>query len=159
MRYLYSKLPKRQYLAEMKRKFSSPFLIFDSRVTGFVLGPFFAVAHYQPYEWNRRWTSECNRAWGMVRETGDGLKICYLPGKGYLAPSWFVGYTLICWIFFQIVEMENGEELGSFAWAFSLGCALIACLASTFGSLVTEAGQQGVQEVSKFLQDPENYYC
>ncbi len=159
MRYLYSKLPKRQYLAAMKRKFSSPFLLFDSRVTGCVLGPFFAVAHYQPYEWNRRWTSECNRAWGMVREADGELEIRFLRGKGYLAPGWFAGYTVICWLIFQISEINNGVELGPNAWVFSLFCALIACLASTVGSLFTEAGQQGVQEVNKFLQDPENYYC
>ncbi len=159
MHYLYSQLPKVQYLAAMKRKFSSPFLVFDSRVTGFVLGSFFAVAHYQPYEWNRKHTSECNRAWGFVRESDGELEICFIRGKGYLAPGWLAVYTIFCWLFFQFTEVKNDVEMGAYAWIFSFACAMIACLASAFVSMITEAGQQGVQEVNKLLQDPENYYC
>ncbi len=157
--YLYSKLPKDQYLAAMRRKFTNPLLIFDRRITGFTLGSFFAVAHYQNYEWNRRITGECNRAWGFVKEVDGELEICFLRGKGTLTPTWLLVQTLLCEGIFLFVQVRNGVDLGIYSWLLAFGCALISSLASAFGSSVTEAGQQGVREVNKFLVDPENYYC
>lgn len=159
MKYIYSRLPKARYLAVMKQKFRSPLYVFDERLTGFVLGSFFAVAHYQPYEWNRKITSECNRAWGFVKEADGELEIRFLRGKGLLAPGWFLVWTLVCrtmWWFFEIAE---GTDLpGSLSWSLCALMSLIVCGASAIESSLTEAGKAGAREIDRFLKDPEQYY-
>jgi len=159
MWYLASKLPKEKHLAAMKRKFDSPFLIFDERLTGIVIGPFFAVAHYQAWEWNRRITIECNRAWGYVKD-GDGeLEIRFLRGKGLLAPISFLVVTVFCRLIFWFAELNTQESLGWVLWGAAALCALIACGVTAIQDCLTEAGQTGAKEINKFLTDPENYYC
>lgn len=159
MNYLYSPLKKQAYLSAMKRKFHNPLLIFDERVTGFVLGSFFAVAHYQEYEWNRRITSECNRAYGFVRESHGELEICFFRGKGMLAPSWLLVWLLLIRLAFLVVEVPAGQSMGVAAWISSAAIALVTCAISAFHSSVTEKGAAGAYEIDKLLEDPENYYC
>lgn len=158
MRYLYSKLPKDKYLDAMKRKLDNPFLLLDERVTGLVLGPFFAVAHYQPYEWNRRITSECNRAWGFVREAEGELEICFLRGKGLLAPGWFLFWTFFGRLVFFAFEIQYAEPFGWIGWVLSAVFALCACVGTAITSSLTEAGEAGIREINKFLENPEDYY-
>ena len=160
MWYQYSKLPRDKYLAAMKRKFDSPLWLFDERITGFVIGPFFAAAHYQSYEWNRKITSECNRAWGYVKEADGELEIRFVRGKGLLAPGWFLVLTLFCRILCLFFELREGQMLpGGAMWLISAVCALVTCGASALESCLTEAGAAGAREIDKFLKDPENYYC
>lgn len=156
---LYSGMPKDQYLKTLKRKFDSPLRLCDSRVTGLVIGSFFAAAHYQSYEWNRRITGECNRAWGIVKASHGKLEICFIRGKGLLAPGWFLVLTSLCRVILLLAEMGEYYTLGPLAWVLSAACALIACAVTALGSSVTEEGAQGIREINKFLEDPENYYC
>ena len=160
MKYIYSQLPKKQYLEAMKRKFDNPFCIFDKRITGIVLGPFFAAAHYQSYEWNRKITSECNRAYGFVKEVDGELEICFLRGKGLLAPGWFLVFTLLCEITVLIASILEPEfSMGIYGWLLSAFAALMICCVSATESCLTENGQAGVWEIDRFLQNPEEYYC
>ena len=135
MEIQYVSMKKRDYLAAMKRKFSSPLYLWDARLTGFVVGSFFAVAHYQPYEWNRKITSECNRAYGYVKEVHGELQIHYFRGYGLLTPGWLLVMTLL-----------------------SFACALVACVISAIQVGFTDAGVLGAREVEKFLENPEEYY-
>ncbi len=161
MNILYSNLPKQKYLAEMRASFTSPLAVFswNSRLTGFVLGSFFAVAHYQPHEWNRQITNECNRAYGFVKEENGWLKIQFVRGKGMLSPCWLLFYTLLCRVMFAFFEIRNEMKLGSTAWILSFVCALVIGLATAFTDSITEEGQAGVWEIDKFLRNPETYFC
>lgn len=159
MEYIYSPMKKQAYLDALKRKFENPLNFWDERVTGFVLGPFFAVAHYQEYEWNRRITSECNRAYGIVRENPVELEICFFRGKGILAPSWLLIWTVILRLWFLFLEIQVGESFGMVTWISSAAISLVICLISAFHSSITEKGEAGAWEIYKLLKDPENYYC
>ena len=96
----YSRLQPKAYLGALKSCFSFPLAFFHSeRVTGIVLGRFFSVAYHSPWEWNRRITSECNRAIGYVKGTGEGTEIHFIRSRGLLSPFWLVFWTLICMLF------------------------------------------------------------
>lgn len=156
---VHCQMAKEKYLEALKRKFDNPLYIFDERLTGMVIGPFFAAAHYQPYEWNRRITGECNRAWGYVKETHGELEIRYFRGKGLLSPGWLLAVTLLCWGVLLLAELESDFGFGWLTLGISAACALVACTVTAIGSAMTEEGAAGVREVDKFLQDPENYFC
>ena len=159
MNYIYSGQPKDKYLAAMKQKFRNPLYVFDERVTGMVLGRFFSVAHYQGYEWNRKITSECNRAWGFVREVDGELEICFFRGKGLLAPGWFLIWTLVCRTMWWFFEMREGTDLPwHISWGLCAAMALIACGATAIESCLTEAGEAGAREIDRLLKDPEQYF-
>jgi hypothetical protein len=158
MEIQYVSMKKRDYLAAMKRKFSSPLYLWDARLTGFVVGSFFAVAHYQPYEWNRKITSECNRAYGYVKEVHGELQIHYFRGYGLLAPGWLLVMTLLCRLIFWIAEIQRNMDIGVTAWVVSFACALLACVISAIQVGYTDAGVLGAREVEKFLENPEEYY-
>lgn len=158
MEIQYSSMKKQDYLSAMKRKFTSPLYLWDSRLTGFVLGSFFAVAHYQPYEWNRKITSECNRAYGYVKEVHGELQIRYFRGYGLLAPGWLLFMTLLCRLVFWIMEMQADIAIGVTAWIVSAACALTGCGISAIQVNFTDAGIAGAREVNRFLENPEDYY-
>ncbi len=153
---LKSSLSREVYMRELRRSFSSPWNIWEERVVGVTLGPFFALAHYQEYEWNRRITSECNRAWGYVKEADGELEVCFLRGKGLLAPGWMLLYTLFLRCVFLLTGATPDEN--GVAWAFSLIVAVFIGLGSAFTSSITEAGEEGYREVTRLLMAPEQYY-
>lgn len=158
MYYLESELCKSEYLSQLKRTFKNPFLLHDERVCGLILGPFFSVAYHSPYEWNRRITSECNRAWGYVKEKDGNTCVTFIRGKGLLSPFWFVLYVLIFYVVLLYVgyELYVGHEL--LFLAISCGISLVVCLTTAFQSIITEAGEAGFHEVTRLLLHPEEYY-
>lgn len=147
-------MPKKKYLETLKCKMDSPFYVFQERVTGIILGPFFTVAYYAPWEWNRRITAECNRAFGFVREVDGKTTVTFLRGKGLLSPLWLIFYTLLCMLMF------GGTGMGTIGvlWGASFGCAFIACGVTAIQSCLTENGIAGAGEITKLLTDPENYF-
>lgn len=148
-----SALCRKDYLTKLKQTFRSPFLLFSEHVSGIVIGPFFSVAYHSPYEWNRRITSECNRAWGYVQEIDGKTTVGFVRGKGLLTPSWFLIYTVLCYLIFLLGGMYEPVF-----FAISCGIALVACLATAFQSVITEAGEAGFHEVTRLLLHPEEYY-
>jgi len=150
---LESELSRNAYLSALKRTFRSPFLLFDERVCGIIVGPFFSIAYHSPYEWNRRITSECNRAWGYVKEIDGRVCVRFVRGKGLLTPSWFLLYTLLCYGIFLLYGVYEPVFL-----AISCGVSLVGCLATAFQSIITEAGEAGFHEISRLLLHPEEYY-
>ncbi len=153
MYYLESSLSSKEYLARLRRTFRSPFLICDERVCGIVIGSFFSVAYHSPYEWNRRITSERNRAWGYVKEVDSKSCVSFIRGKGMLSPFWFCFYTLFCYALFLLKAGHHPVFL-----AISCGLALVACLTTAFQSIITEQGEAGFHEVTRLLLHPEEYY-
>ena len=105
--YLESSLTANEYLSQLKRTFCSPFLIYDERVCGIIIGPFFSVAYHSPHEWNRRITSECNRAWGYVKEVDGKASVTFMRGKGLLSPFWLVFCTLL---WYAVLSLKFGHE-------------------------------------------------
>ena len=148
-----SELCRKDYLTKLKQTFRSPFLLFSEHVSGIVIGPFFSVAYHSPYEWNRRITSECNRAWGYVQEIDGKTTVRFVRGKGLLTPSWFLIYTVLCYLIFLLSGMYEPVF-----FAISCGIALVACLATAFQSIITDAGEAGFHEVTRLLMYPEAYY-
>jgi len=133
----------------------SPFRVLDERVTGFVIGPFFSIAHYAAYDWNRRITCECNRAWGTVRKDGDHTQVRFVRGKGLFSPFWLIFFTLLCLFFFYC----GLEEMSASSIAISVGIAVFIGLLTAFQSSITENGEAGAGEITKLLKNPEEYYC
>ena len=144
------------YLAALKECFSNPFLYFKERVTGIVIGRFFSIAYYCPYEWNRRITSECNRAIGYVREADGKSEVCFIRSRGMFSLFWLVLWTLVCMAFCMVMTGE---------WEFfflpvSLAISVVVCLVSAFESALTENGEQGAWIVTDLLKEPDKfYYC
>lgn len=155
MEIVQNSLSAEAYCGILRQKLDSPFRFWDERVTGIVIGPFFSIAHYAQWEWNRRITCECNRAWGIVRKDGDHTQVRFIRGKGLFSPSWLVFFTLF-FLFFLYCGLE--EMSGSIV-AVSVGIAVFVGLLSAFQSSITETGEAGAGEITKILQNPEEYYC
>ncbi len=159
MNHLYSLMDKKAYLASLKQKMGSPFLIFDERVTGVIIGPFFSVAYHAPFEWNRRITSECSRAMGFVRTAHEETEIVFLRSKGNLCLSWFFGYIALFVLIFLAVASQREENLLGFALGAGAVFSIFACLLTAAADSMTEQGAAGEWEIDKLLQDPENYFA
>lgn len=160
MEYLKSELSAKYYLSELKARLMSPFAFFRERVTGFVLGPFFAVAHHSDYEWDRRFNIVCSRAWGYVKKSEGGTEIRFLRWHGLLTPFWLVFFTLINLIMNVIAMGTNDGAISLITLLIvSIGIALVICVASAIGSLMTERGENSQGEITKLLKNPEDYYC
>ncbi len=158
MHTIYSPLKPDAWKEKLKENFSSPLYVFDERVTGIILGPFFSVAHYQEYEWNRRITSECSRAWGFVKEADGQSEITFLRGWGCFSPGWILFYTLLCRAVFLYLSYQDNLELGMSGWVISLGISVFCCAISILHDSLTEGGQASWRQLKKCLEDPENYY-
>ena len=150
---LQSELSKKVYLTKLKQTFRNPFLIFDEHVSGMVLGSFFSVAYHSPHEWNRRITSECNRAWGYVKEVDGKAYVRFVRGKGMLSPFWLLFYAAVVYL---LLFLRLGHE-PEFLLA-AVGISLFSCIVTAFQSTITEAGEAGFHEVTRLLLHPEDYY-
>ena len=162
MNTICSELSCKEYLLHLRQLFSSPFSIFNERVTGFTCGPFFSVAYYSPYEWNRRITSECNRAWGYVKEVDGRTQIRYIRSKGQFSPFWLLfiyGLWLAVFGIFAIMnEIPFAELFVWQVWVMGAVVSLGICAVTAFQSSVNEAGIAGENEILKLLLNPDDYY-
>lgn len=160
MNFLTSTLDKKRYLNELKRCCSYGYPFFREGVSGIVIGPFFSVAYYSPYEWNRRISHECNRAWGYVKEVDGRTHVHYIRGKGMLTPFWVLLLTLICYLIFMIgLDFDFSILLHPGILLFVPGIVLAICVGTALGSTVTDAGIAGEQEIIRMLVNPKDYYC
>lgn len=150
---LKSDLSKKDYLIKLKRTFRSPFLLYSERVSGFIIGPFFSVAYHSPHEWNRRITSECNRAWGYVKEVDGSAYVTFIRGKGLFSPFWLIFYTLLVYL---CLFLEFGHD--PLLLVASTGISLTVGVITAFQSIITEAGEAGFHEITRLLLHPEEYY-
>lgn len=160
MRMIESHLDRKRYLSALKGCRTGGYPVFSEGVTGIVIGPFFSMAYYSPYEWNRRITHECNRAWGYVKEVDGKTQVHFIRGKGMLTPFWVLLFWILCFLTFVISAGEStvaGNELlfllGSFA------AALFVCVPSAVGSCFTDEGIYGEAEIERMLTNPQEYYC
>lgn len=161
MDYLRSSLPAKAYLSSLRTIATVNFAMWEHYASGIVIGPFFAVAYHSPYEWNRRITRECNRAWGYVKDTGDGCDICFIRGKGQFTPLWLIGMTLLCRFFLGFGSNAHVfTEVPWLLWVISAGAAIVTCGITAIESSITTAGVEGGGVVTSILKAPhEFYYC
>lgn len=149
---LESELNQSEYLLELSRCFESPFRLWQERVCGIVIGPFFSVAHHCEHEWNRRITGEINRAWGFVRRVDGKAWVYYIRGKGMLSPLWFLILTLVMSL------LLSGNDLAApMLWLVSAVCSLVICGITALTDSLTDAGVMGAEEIEKILCDPKHY--
>ena len=163
---LESDLPKKEYLRELKGCFGSPFMVFDERITGVVIGSFFSVAHYTEYEYDRRFNVICNRAWGRVKTNPvDGkTEVTFIRGSGLFSPFWLLFFALL---------LPMGVYFTSFSYdavsltaddtmllvVFGIIGSLIICGTSTLNAIFSDRGAYGAGEITKMLENPKDYYC
>ena len=165
MNTMESQLPKEAYLAELKGCLSSPFAMFTERMTGIVIGSYFSVAYYSPYEWNRKITHECNRAWGRVVETENGTKVRFIRGKGLFSPFWLICLTvLFALMIVFMVNIDTGGQIDlsgerGMLLLLAAGISFAICAITAFHSSITEQGAEGAGEITRMLKDPSEYYC
>lgn len=164
MERIMSELPPEAYRAALKSKFDFSRGFGEERVTGVLAGRFFSLAYYSGWEWNRRITNECNRAFGYIRDTEGKTEVVFLRGKGQLSISWLLLLTLVLRGIFllTLVAREislSGYGAGRILWLISALIALGICCATAFGSLITERGQEGAGTVTKLLRAPDDFYC
>lgn len=150
---LKSALSKKEYLTKLRKTFRNPFLLYSEHVSGIILGSFFSVAYHSPHEWNRRITSECNRAWGYVKEADGETTVTFIRGKGLLSPFWFIFYSILI---YGCLFLKLGHD--PMLLLASLGISLVICVTTAFQSIITEAGEAGFHEVTRLLLHPEEYY-
>lgn len=155
MAYLISELTKEEYLRGLNNSFESRLHFTDERITGFTLGPFFCVAHHNCWEWNRRITGECTRAYGFVRQEGTETKAYYVNTRGLLCPSGFLFFTVLC----QVMFLASGyiALADGIGWLISAGIALVGCLMSALECTLTEAGEKSAWKLYKLLKNPKQY--
>ena len=160
MEFLKSELSAKAYLSELKASLMSPFALFRERVTGLVFGPFFTVAHHSDYEWDRRFNMVCSRAWGYVKKSEEGTEIRFLRWYGFLTPFWLIFLTLFCLIM-NVIAMGTNDGVIPLAALLivSIGVALVICVVSAIGSVMTERGEISQGELTRLLRNPEDYYC
>lgn len=145
-----------KYLKELRSCFSFPLGFTREKVTGFVLGPFFSVAYHSPYEWNRRITNECNRAFGYVKNVDGGVQVYFLRSRGLLSPFWLLFFTLVLSVYFTAAT----EQAEVFRWLVSAAISLVIGLVTALLDSLTDQGQEGAGIVTALLRDPEDfYYC
>lgn len=158
---LNSSLPAKSYLSSLRTIATLNFAMWDHYACGFVIGPFFSVAYHSPYEWNRRITRECNRAWGYVKDQGDSCEVHFIRGKGLLTPLWMILMILLCR--FVLGFGSNAYvfmEAPWLLWAISVAAALITCGVSAIESSITEEGETGAGVITMILKAPhEFHYC
>lgn len=160
MNYIISDLDAKAYLRALKACRTGGYPMFSEGVTGIVIGPFFSIAYYSPYEWNRRITHECNRAWGYVKDVGEKTEVRFIRGKGMLTPFWVVFFWIVCFLIFLI--SGDGELVAGSEPVFlftSLIAALFVCVPSAIGACYTEEGIYGEAEINRILTNPKDYYC
>lgn len=155
MELITSQLPAKVYCAYLRQKLDSPFYLLDERMNGIVIGPFFSLAHHAQWEWNRRITSECNRAWGFVREKNGVTEVRFIRGKGMLTPFWVMIYTVV---FAFLCHMELQMTSG-WIWVVGFVVSLIVCGFTAIEDSITENGISGEGEITRFLRNPKEYYC
>lgn len=157
---LESELCADQYLRALKGCRTGGYPIFSEGVTGIIIGPFFSMAYYSPYEWNRRITHECNRAWGYVKEIDGKTQVHFIRGKGLLTPFWVLLITMLCYLIF-LFGLDFDASLAAHPMVIlgSFAVALFTCLASAFASFITEEGIYGEAEIDRMLKNPKDYYC
>ena len=161
-----SDLPRKEYLRELKGCFGSPFAVFDERIVGIVIGPFFSVAHHTEYEYDRRFNVLCNRAWGWVKTNpADGkTEVNFFRSSGLWSAFWLVFFTLLIPAMVNISAYLEGfgsfspDEMG-LVWIMSAAASLLICGLSTLEVVFTDSGAYGAGEITKLLRDPKDYYC
>lgn len=161
MDYLRSDLSAKSYLSSLRTIATFNFTLWEHYASGIVIGPFFSVAYHSPYEWNRRITRGCNRAWGYVKDTGGSCEIYFLRGKGVFSPFWLILMTLLCRLILGIGSNEYVfTEFPWLLWVISTAAALVSCGISAFHSSITEEGEAGAGVITMILRAPnEFYYC
>lgn len=160
MNRLECNLNRKQYLSALKGCRTGGYPLFSEGVTGMVIGPFFSIAYYSPYEWNRRITHECNRAWGYVKETEGKTQVHFFRGKGLLTPSWFLLITLLCYLIFLFgLEFDYSVAAHPLVIFASFAVALFTCLTTAIASSLTDEGIYGEAEIIRLLTNPKDYYC
>lgn len=160
MNTIESHLTKKQYLSELKGCRTGGYPLFSEGVTGIVIGPFFSMAYYSPYEWNRRITHECNRAWGYVREVDGKTQVHFIRGKGLLTPFWFLLILLLCYVII-LFSLDFDFEIAAHpaVLLMCVGISLFTCLTTAFASYITDEGIAGEAEIFRMLSNPKEYYC
>lgn len=160
MNLIESHLTKKRYLSALKGCRTGGYPVFSEGVTGIVIGPFFSMAYYSPYEWNRRITHECNRAWGYVKEVDGKTQVYFIRGKGLLTPFWFLLIALLCYLIFLFGLDFNLSVAGHpLVILSSFGVALFTCFTTAVASCFTDEGIYGEAEIERMLSNPQEYYC
>lgn len=151
-----SELSPKEYIRTLRSKFDNPLAIFSERVTGVAIGPFFSVAYYSPYEWNRRITSECNRAFGWVKNVDGKAQVRFIYSMGQLSPFWILLYfgllTLLCTGMFMDFFGVTACLIGS------LLLSLLCCGITAVTDSLTEAGAAGHDTLTYLLYEPDQFY-
>ena len=155
MEVFISELPVKAYCRILRQKLDSPFYVFDERMNGIVIGPFFSLAHHAEWEWNRKITSECNRAWGYVQEKHGKTKVRFIRGKGQLSPLWVTVFAVIINI---LCYIQIGQWPAKY-WLVGFLISAAVCAVTAFEDSMTENGIAGAEEITRMLRDPEGYFC
>lgn len=156
-----SDLPKMEYISELKNCFGSPFMVFDERITGLVIGPFFSVAHHTDYEWDRRYNSLTNRAWGWVKTNPiDGqTEVNFIRGFGMFSPSWVIFFACLIPLLMILADPYILSEDMIMICVLGVIGSLIVCASTSIGVIMSDRGAYGAGEITKLLSDPKSYYC
>lgn len=160
MNRLECNLNRKQYLSALKGCRTGGYPLFSEGVTGIVIGPLFSIAYYSPYEWNRRITHECNRAWGYVKEAEGKTQVHFVRGKGLLTPFWVLLIALLCYLVFLFgLEFDYSVATHPLVIFSSFAVALFTCLTTAIASCFTDEGIYGEAEIERILSNPQEYYC
>lgn len=154
--YIESELSPKDYLLNLKSRFHSPFALFCERVTGVAAGPFFSVAYYSPYHWNRKITNECNRAFGLVKVVDGKTQVHFIYSKGLLSPFWLLFYFLLPFLVFLFNGLVRDVPVP--CWIGSTLISALVCGSSAIRDSLTEEGIAGVDVLTSLLMEPDQFY-
>ena len=163
-----SPLSSKEYLAGIRNNLGSYSDFGSERYTGIVLGRFFWVTYHSGYEWNRRITNEKNRAWGYVKDTNHGCRVCGFRTLGLLDPLMILlilvlysAVAAICVYLRFVEEFWSPDEIKTLAVTMAVVVAVataFVALYSGFVTMVTERGQMGKSYLLALLHHPDDPY-
>lgn len=145
-------LSSKEYASYLRRNIRLFPHFWGGSMSGFVIGRYFSIANRAEYEWNRRITCECSRAFGVIVPKENGAEIRYIQVYGLFSPFWLISSFLL----FTAVFWSGIHVLG---YSLLIGAifSLMLCGSSALMHSFTPEGIQTSDDLEYFLLNPDAF--
>ena len=150
-----------EYLEHMKDRFESHFSLGVERFCGFTGRKYFYVIHHCEHEWDRKYNSPKNAAFGFVTDSDGGCEVKFMTFRGLLCPSQFLMLFAFCVIYsFGLLWFRNSLQhaFHPLLWGAILFILCILAPLFTLFESMTDRSEEGHETLLSFLYDPKNHF-
>ena len=152
MQRIVSELSTDVYAFEMRQRLRLLPRWFHGGLSGVMIGRFFSVAHRAEYNINRKITSECHRAIGYLSAQNGRTCVKYVHTAGLFSMFWLILFSA----FFAVMFMQDESYLVRFLLPVSM--SIFICGITAIADSVTQNGIESMDELYRFLRNPQEYY-